>query len=95
MGRDERRDFAMQLELLSKECEGIPNALVLENGQIVPPVHLSNVPAVRVFKLIPPPPHLRPEKANANKIEDHSPFVYTPFVINRDRTVKDATKSGR
>ncbi|CAG7822209.1 unnamed protein product [Allacma fusca] len=93
MGRDERREFALQLELLSKESEGIPVALALENGLIVPPVHLSNIPSVKVFKLVPPTPHLKPDKLEPKKAnEEASPFVYTPFVINRDK-VKDASKA--
>ncbi len=44
---EEKREFAMQLELLAKESEGLPIPLALENGLIVPPVHLSNIPYVR------------------------------------------------
>ena len=47
----------------------------------------------RVFKLVPPTPHLKPEKIVPKK-QDDSPFVYTPFVVNRDR-VKDASKAGK
>lgn len=37
----------MQLELISKESEGLPVPIVLENGLIIPPVHLSNVPMMK------------------------------------------------
>jgi len=37
----------MQLEMLSKDSEGIPTPIVLENGTIVPPVHLSTIPLVK------------------------------------------------
>jgi hypothetical protein len=50
---------------------------------------------IRVFKLVPPTPHLRPQKIEEKKVpEEISPFVYTPFVTNREKVVKDASKAG-
>lgn len=48
----------------------------------------------RVFKLVPPTPHLKPEKVEEKKMEEASPFVYTPFSVSRDRGTKDVTKTG-
>jgi hypothetical protein len=47
MSRDERRDFSQQLELLSKEAEGLPVPLAIENGIIIPPVNLTLIPYVK------------------------------------------------
>ncbi|ODN02451.1 Trafficking protein particle complex subunit 9 [Orchesella cincta] len=93
MSRDERREFAQQLEALSKDAEGLPVPLAIDNGLIVPPVHLQHIPSVKVFKLVPPTPHLKPEKVVDKKLEEVSPFVYTPFSAHRDRGAKDVTKA--
>lgn len=47
MTRDERRDFSQQLEILSKEAEGLPVPLAIENGVIIPPVNLTLIPYVK------------------------------------------------
>jgi len=47
MTREERRDFATQLESLSKEAEGLPVPLAIEGGIIIPPVHLTIIPLVK------------------------------------------------
>lgn len=47
MSRDERREFAQQLESLSKDAEGLPVPLAIDNGLIVPPVHLQHTPSVK------------------------------------------------
>jgi len=47
MSSDERKEFAQQLETLSRESEGLPVPLAIENGIIVPPVHFSNIPFVK------------------------------------------------
>lgn len=51
MSRDERRDFSQQLEALSKDAEGLPIPLAIDNGLIVPPVHLQHVPAVKCVQI--------------------------------------------
>jgi hypothetical protein len=47
MTREERRDFSQQLEILSKEAEGLPVPLAIDNGIIIPPVHLTIIPLVK------------------------------------------------
>jgi len=49
----------------------------------------------RVFKLVQPTPHLRPEKIEVKSAtEEISPFVYTPFVTNRNKDLPDNSKAG-
>lgn len=43
----ERSEFALQLEGLTARCEGAPVPLALDNGSIIPPVNLINLPKVK------------------------------------------------
>lgn len=47
----EQRDFPLQLQGLSSQCEGSPVPLVLESGIIIPPANLTNVPMARAFQV--------------------------------------------
>lgn len=44
MTSGERLDAAMQLKKLAELCEGSPVALVLDNGFVIPPANLLNIP---------------------------------------------------
>lgn len=51
MSREERKEFAQQLEALSKDAEGLPVPLAIDNGLIIPPVHLQHIPSVKYVSL--------------------------------------------
>ena len=44
MNSNERLDAAMQLKKLAELCEGSPVPLVLDNGFVIPPANLLNIP---------------------------------------------------
>lgn len=44
MTPNERLDGAMQLKNLAELCEGSPVPLILDNGFVIPPANLLNVP---------------------------------------------------
>lgn len=66
------------LQNLSAQCEGAPVPLVLENGTVIPPANLTDLPYCVQFKLKNSPSHLRPYKVVANKV-DNGPFLFTPI----------------
>lgn len=43
----EQQKVCDQLELLTGKCEGAPVPLALDNGLIIPPVNLLNLPRVK------------------------------------------------
>lgn len=92
----EQREMALQLQTLSAQCEGAPVALVLENGTVIPPSNLTDLPVCDLFQVRDLAAHLRPHKIIADKIES-SPFLFTPihFTSSIDRkTKKNDSKIG-
>ncbi|XP_043233359.1 trafficking protein particle complex subunit 9-like [Amphibalanus amphitrite] len=77
----ERAEFAAQLEALSVQCQppAAPGPLALETGLIIPPVNLYCLPVVRRFRPLEYPPHLRPQKLQRPKADDHGPFIFSPL----------------
>ncbi|XP_071115106.1 trafficking protein particle complex subunit 9-like [Haliotis cracherodii] len=86
----ERRDAISGLETLTAKCEGTPHPLPLENCQILPPVPLLNFPIVRFFKVVPPVPHLHPQKlsTDCDKSSKSGVFIYTPLSLDSDKDAK-------
>lgn len=85
LGPQEKREITSSLENLSKLCEATMQALSLENGIIVPPVPLTNVPFVKSFKLMPLQPHLEPRQMD--KTGDglnNGVFIFTPIKLGDD-----------
>ncbi|XP_039275687.1 protein brunelleschi isoform X4 [Nilaparvata lugens] len=74
----ERHDNALQLQILSSQCEGAPVPLVLDSGLVIPPANLINIPQTESFTIQNLKPHLRPCKLMKTK-EDFGPFLFTPF----------------
>ncbi|KAF5285809.1 hypothetical protein FQA39_LY04270 [Lamprigera yunnana] len=74
----EQKEFAIQLQSLSSQCEGGPVPLVLDSGIVIPPANLSNLPVCSSFTLRNLQPHLQPRKIETSK-EDLGPFLFTPI----------------
>lgn len=86
----ERREMALQLQNLSVQCEGSPVSLILENGTVIPPANLTNLPFCLQLQLKDLPAHLRPVKVKVHKV-DSGPFLFTPIHFNNSidrRTTK-------
>lgn len=77
------------LQTLSAQCEGAPVPLVLENGTVIPPANLTDLPICELFQVRDLPAHLRPHKIVIHKV-DCSPFLFTPihFTSSIDRKAK-------
>lgn len=75
---NDQKEFAIQLQSLSAQCEGGPVPLVLDNGVVIPPANLHNVPICNGFVLRNLQPHLQPRKIQALKL-DSGPFLFTPI----------------
>lgn len=89
----EQKEMALQLQNLSSQCEGAPVPLVLENGTVIPPANLTDLPFCISFQLKDLPSHLRPQKIASDKI-DNGPFLFTPIHFNSsiDRRTVGAKK---
>ncbi|XP_061718649.1 protein brunelleschi [Cydia pomonella] len=75
--KQQHKEFAIQLQALSAQCEGGPVPLVLETGEVIPPANLTHVPACSALAPRPAPParapHLVKSKAQSG------PFIFTPI----------------
>lgn len=89
----EQKEMAMQLQSLSSQCEGAPVPLVLENGTVIPPSNLTDLPYCISFQLKDLAAQLRPQKIVVNKA-DNGPFLFTPIHYNSsiDRRTVSARK---
>ncbi|XP_076437986.1 trafficking protein particle complex subunit 9-like isoform X2 [Babylonia areolata] len=88
---DQQKEAVCGLETLTAKCQGVPQPLSTDTGIILPPVHLNTLPSVRNFKLLSPPPHLRPVKMATG--EDNSPgsiFIYTPLSLGQSHSKGDS-----
>lgn len=74
----EQKDLCIQLQSLAAQCEGAPVALVLDNGSIIPPANLINIPVCQEFIPRSLQPHLQPRKIKIVK-QDSGPFLFTPI----------------
>ncbi|KAJ6628653.1 Protein brunelleschi [Pseudolycoriella hygida] len=85
---NEQREMALQLQSLSAQCEGSPVPLVLDNGTVIPPANLTDLPYCIHFQVQNLPSHLQPHKIAVNKV-DCGPFLFTPIHFSSiDRRVK-------
>lgn len=75
---NDQKELSIQLQSLSAQCEGAPVPLVLDNGTVIPPANLSNVPVCVTFELKNLKPHLQPRKIKTLK-QDSGPFLFTPI----------------
>lgn len=67
--------------------------LVLENGTVIPPANLTDIPYCIHFQVKDLPSHLRPHKISVNKV-DNGPFLFTPIHFSSiDRRVNKKTES--
>ncbi|KAL3284966.1 hypothetical protein HHI36_019095 [Cryptolaemus montrouzieri] len=85
----EQKELCIQLQSLAAQCEGAPVALVLENGAIIPPANLINIPICQVFTPRSLQPHLQPRKLKITK-QESGPFLFTP--IHFGSLERDSTK---
>ncbi|CAG0883588.1 unnamed protein product [Darwinula stevensoni] len=78
---NERRDYALQLEGLAVSSDSsLSIPLALDNGFIVPPVHLTQLPELRSFMPLAPPLSTRPVRLKGPKrSQSDSPFIFSPF----------------
>lgn len=71
--------------------------LVLENGTVIPPANLTDLPYCLDFQVKDLPAHLRPQRIKVAKA-DSGPFLFTPIHFNsvdrRDKK-KDKNKIGK
>ncbi|KXJ79652.1 hypothetical protein RP20_CCG000124 [Aedes albopictus] len=89
----EQKEMALQLQNLSAQCEGAPVPLVLENGTVIPPANLTDLPLCSQMLVKDLAPHLRPLKIAVAKV-DSGPFLFTPihFSSMDRRQAKDDSK---
>lgn len=80
---------------LSAQCEGAPVPLVLDNGNVIPPANLTNIPICAAFNMRNLKPHLQPTKIQHLK-QDIGPFLFTPIHFGSldRRNTKSLTKMG-
>ncbi|XP_055386029.1 protein brunelleschi [Condylostylus longicornis] len=78
MSSSEQKEMALQLQNLSAQCEGSPVALVLENGIVIPPANLTDIPYCSQLLVNELQAHLRALKIIITKI-DSGPFLFTPI----------------
>lgn len=81
LSSSEQREMSLQLQSLSAQCEGAPVPLVLENGIVIPPANLTDIPFCSQLQIKEVQSHLRPHKVIEAKI-DHGPFLFTPIHFN-------------
>ncbi|XP_058124647.1 protein brunelleschi [Anopheles ziemanni] len=74
----EQKDMALQLQNLSSQCEGAPVPLVLENGIVIPPANLTDLPRCTQLLVKDLAPHQKPVKIIVHKV-DSGPFLFTPI----------------
>ncbi|XP_052865925.1 protein brunelleschi [Anopheles cruzii] len=74
----EQKEMALQLQNLSAQCEGAPVPLVLENGIVIPPANLTDVPRCSQLQVKDLAPHQKPVKIVVSKV-DSGPFLFTPI----------------
>ncbi|KAK3088481.1 hypothetical protein FSP39_019701 [Pinctada imbricata] len=80
----ELREITSTLQQLSSRSEVVSQSLALDNGLILPPVALSNIPYVKSFKLMPLRPHLQPKKLDCSTEKvDTGPFIFTPLLLGQ------------
>ncbi|KAG4079459.1 hypothetical protein HA402_005156 [Bradysia odoriphaga] len=85
---NEQREMALQLQSLSAQCEGSPVPLVLDNGTVIPPANLTDLPYCVHFQVQNLPSHLQPHKIAVSKV-DCGPFLFTPIHFSSiDRRIK-------
>ncbi|XP_037823203.1 protein brunelleschi [Lucilia sericata] len=88
----EQSEMAVQLQNLSAQCEGSPVPLVLENGTIIPPANLTDLPFCLDIVVKDLPAHLKPQRIKIAKA-DSGPFLFTPLQFNSiDRRDKNKDK---
>ncbi|KAH8249066.1 hypothetical protein KR032_005610 [Drosophila birchii] len=81
------------LQNLSAQCEGSPVPLVLENGTVIPPANLTDLPYCLDCQVKDLPAHLRPQRIKVAKA-DSGPFLFTPIHFNSvDRRDKKKDKN--
>ncbi|XP_052893133.1 protein brunelleschi isoform X2 [Anopheles moucheti] len=94
LSAQEQREMALQLQNLSAQCEGAPVPLVLENGIVIPPANLTDLPHCGQLQVKDLAPHLKPVKIVVNKV-DSGPFLFTPIhfsSLDRRGVEKDDSK---
>uniref|UniRef100_A0A182RGD0 NIK and IKK(beta) binding protein n=1 Tax=Anopheles funestus TaxID=62324 RepID=A0A182RGD0_ANOFN len=94
LSAQEQREMALQLQNLSAQCEGAPVPLVLENGIVIPPANLTDLPHCAQLQVKDLAPHLKPSKIVVNKV-DSGPFLFTPIhfsSLDRRGIEKDDSK---
>lgn len=94
---NEQKEMSLQLQSLSSQCEGAPVPLVLENGTVIPPANLTDLPYCVSFQVKDLPAHLKPHKIEANKV-DSGPFLFTPIHFNSSidrRTAGDKKRDSK
>uniref|UniRef100_A0A1S4J791 Uncharacterized protein n=2 Tax=Culex quinquefasciatus TaxID=7176 RepID=A0A1S4J791_CULQU len=89
----DQKEMALQLQNLASQCEGAPVPLVLENGTVIPPANLTDLPLCSQLLVKDLPSHMRPAKIAVSKV-DSGPFLFTPIHFNSvdRRTPKDDSK---
>ncbi|KAH8378403.1 hypothetical protein KR093_011176 [Drosophila rubida] len=93
MTATEQSEMAVQLQNLSAQCEGSPVPLVLENGTVIPPANLTDLPYCLEMVVKDLPTHLRPQRIKIAKA-DSGPFLFTPIHFNSvDRRDKKKDKN--
>lgn len=89
-------NISLLFQSLSAQCEGSPVPLVLDNGTVIPPANLTDLPYCIHFQVQNLPSHLQPHKIAVNKV-DCGPFLFTPIhfsSIDR-RAKKNDSKIGK
>ncbi|XP_053690651.1 protein brunelleschi [Sabethes cyaneus] len=89
----DQKEMALQLQNLASQCEGAPVPLVLENGTVIPPANLTDLPLCSQLLVKDLPSHMRPMKIVIAKV-DQGPFLFTPihFSSMDRRQAKDDSK---
>nr|XP_036225165.1 protein brunelleschi [Bactrocera oleae]XP_036225166.1 protein brunelleschi [Bactrocera oleae] len=89
----EQSELSVQLQNLSAQCEGSPVPLVLENGTVIPPANLTDLPYCMDLVVRDLPAHMRPQRIKIVKA-DSGPFLFTPIHLNSmDRREKKKEKN--
>lgn len=78
MSSTDQKERALQLQGLSSQCEGSPVPLVLENGIVIPPSNLTDIPYCMQIQVMDLENYMRPHKITLNK-NDSGPFIFTPI----------------
>ncbi|XP_054709231.1 LOW QUALITY PROTEIN: trafficking protein particle complex subunit 9-like [Uloborus diversus] len=89
----DQQKLCEQLAALTAKCEGAPVPLTLDNGLIIPPVNLINLPSVKSFKLQNLAPHLRPVKiATQLETDQDSIFIFSAIPREKDNSMKNGSQ---